>query len=160
MRETFHYEGDMTKEVTISNRTIEAFWSIFPPLWHQIRAFIREEANHHFDITVNQFHMLRRIDSGKDSVSKLADDKHISRAAISRIVEVLVNKNLITRTHNPEDRRQVKLTLTVEGRTLLDTLFQHTRRWMDSKLVLLDDHELENIIQALNALKKAFEAEG
>jgi len=147
----------MVTKAEWTERTVEAFWSNFPPLWHKIRAYIREEAIAQFDITVSQFHMLRRIDYGKDSVSQLADTMHISRAATSRTVNVLVNKGLLTRTHNPNDRRYVQLRLTEEGKILLQTLFGITGNWMEGKLAELDEAELENIINAVEALTRAFE---
>ena len=147
----------MAAKTDLYTQTIESFWSSIPPLWHKIRHHIRVEAEENFDITVNQLHMLRRIHFGKDSASKLAVDKHISRAAISRAVDVLVNKGLITRTQNPDDRRYIKLALTDEGEVLLNTLFGNTEVWMVTRLQALETDELENIILALKSLKTAFE---
>jgi len=137
--------------------TLDAFWGTIPPLWHQIRAQIRADAVENFDITVGQFHILRRIHFGMDSVSKLADDKHISRAAVSRAVDMLVNKGLIRRTPDPADRRCVRLSLTDAGQALLDALFENTRDWMAGKMASLDDAGLEKITQAIQYLKRAFE---
>ena len=136
--------------------TIEVFWETFPSLWHNIRARIRDVATLEFDITVEQFHILRRIHKGRDSVSKLADAKHISRPAISRAVDVMVKKGLVTRAQDPSDRRVVQLALTEEGQTLLEEIFSRNRAWMASKIILLEEAEL-NLIQAgLIALSKAF----
>jgi DNA-binding MarR family transcriptional regulator len=138
---------------------IDSFWDFFPPVWHTIRAHIRQEATEHFDITVGQFHLLRRIRKGTDSVSKLADDRHTSRPAISRAVDTLVKKGLVDRTHNPVDRRHVQLTLTDEGQSLMDTIFDNTRQWMVEKLKVLDGEEIEAILVAGEALKRAFTAD-
>ena len=75
---------------------IDKFWEFFPPVWHAVKAYIRTQATENFDITVGQFHILRRIKAGKDSVSKLAADRHTSRPAISRAVDVLVKKGLVS----------------------------------------------------------------
>ena len=137
-------------------RIIDKFWEFFPPVWHCVRAHIRHEATENFDITVGQFHILRRIWQGADSVSKLADDRHTSRPAISRSVDVLVNKGLVLRTQNPADRRNVQLSLTVEGQCVMDALFGNTRLWMAEKLSVLRDEEFEAILIAGDALKRAF----
>ena len=50
---------------------IDKFWEFFPPVWHSVKAHIRHDATEKFDITVGQFHILRRIRQGADSVSKL-----------------------------------------------------------------------------------------
>ncbi|OGO19796.1 MAG: hypothetical protein A2Z14_08225 [Chloroflexi bacterium RBG_16_48_8] len=138
----------------ILRRTIEEFWETFPSLWHNIRARIREVATEEFDITVDQFHILRRIHKGRDSVSKLAEAKHISRPAISRSVDVMVNKGLVTRTQVPHDRRHVQLALTDEGNALLEAIFSKNRDWMAGKLAILDETELNTIQVAMQALSK------
>ena len=147
----------MATKAELANQTIDVFWSTFPMLWHRVRAYIQEEAVEQFDITVGQFHTLRRIHSGKDSVSQLADAKHISRAAISRTVDLLVNKGWVTRTQNPEDRRYVRLALTEEGQALLQSVFHTVGDWMESRLIELDEAELENINLSLQTLREAFE---
>jgi DNA-binding MarR family transcriptional regulator len=136
--------------------TIDEFWETFPSLWHSIRARIRDVATEEFDITVEQFHILRRIHKGWDSVSKLAEVKHISRSAISRSVDVMVNKDLVTRTHNPQDRRYIHLALTEEGNTLLEAIFSKNRDWMASKLASLEEADLQVIRAAMMALSRAF----
>ena len=142
-------EKDLLKQVT------DMFWDAFPPFWHHIRAYIRETATENFDITVEQYHILRHIHHHeKGSVSDLADAKHISRPAISRTVDVLVNKGLITRTSNPEDRRYVQLTLTGAGQELLRAVFESTQTWMMSQFAALDKADLIIIMQALHVMKK------
>ena len=135
---------------------VDKFWEFFPPVWHTVRAHIRHEATENFDITVVQFHILRRIRHGCDSVSKLADDRHTSRPAISRAVDVLVTKGYIARTTNPDDRRNIQLSLTEEGDALLENLFSNTRQWMLEKLNVLSEAEIEAILVAGDALKRAF----
>ncbi len=137
--------------------TIDRFWAVFPSIWHQVRAHIHHEAVEDTTVTVRQFHILRGIHHGKDSVSELAATGHISRPATSRMVDVLVNKHLVNRSQNPQDRRHVQLTLTEEGEALLNTIFNNTHHWMSEKLVQLEVDELETIVQGMEALKKAFE---
>ena len=135
---------------------IDKFWEFFPPVWHTVKAHIRQEATENFDITVGQFHILRRIKGGTDSVSKLADDSHTSRPAISRAVDVLVIKGLVVRSQNPADRRNIQLSLTEAGQSLMEVLFSNTRKWMAEKFSVLDGGEFEAILVAGDALKRAF----
>jgi DNA-binding MarR family transcriptional regulator len=136
---------------------IHKYWQSLPTVWHVVKAHIQKEATDNFDITVGQFHTLRRIHQGKDSVSKIASDSHISRPAISRLVDVLVNKGLVSRTPNPEDRRNLQLTLTGAGQDLLRDLMSNTHQWMAEKLRVLEGDERETVIEALEILNKAFE---
>jgi DNA-binding MarR family transcriptional regulator len=140
----------------VLNSTIDQFWETIPSLWHMIRARIRDEALSQFDITVEQFHILRRIRKGRNSVSKLAEAKHISRPAISRAVDVMVNKDLVTRTQNPQDRRYIQLDLTQKGSKLLEAIIKKNRQWMIQRLASLDETELDAIQDAMQALRKAF----
>jgi DNA-binding MarR family transcriptional regulator len=150
----------MTETSTISEEllkcTIDEFWETFPSLWHSIRARLREVATEEFDITVEQFHILRRIHKGRDSVSQLAEAKQISRPAISRAVDVMVNKGLVARSRDSYDRRNVKLTLTEEGSTLLEAIFGKNRAWMAGRLSSLEEAEIKTIRDAMTALSKAF----
>jgi DNA-binding MarR family transcriptional regulator len=107
-----------------------------------------------FDITVEQFHILRHVRRGTASISELATAKNISRPAISQAVEVLVKKGLLTRVQSTQDRRFVELALTEAGNELLDTVFKETRDWMKQQMNALSNDELETIAKAMEVLKK------
>ena len=138
-------------------QTIDRFWESFPPTWNHIRTNVRGIAVEKFGITVEQFHILRHIRRGHDSVSELAEAKGISRPAISQAVELLVGKGLVTRRQNAEDRRFVQLELTDEGSELLSAIFRENRIWMEEKLSILTPEQMTQIIAALDVLKKVFE---
>jgi DNA-binding MarR family transcriptional regulator len=138
----------------IREQAIDRFWDTVPPLWGRIRAHIRATATAHFDVTVEQFHVLRYVRRRPGSMSELAAAKNISRPAISQAVEVLVKKGLLARLERPEDRRCVELTLTRAGNELLDTVFNETRAWMREGMKILSEEELEAITKAMPALKK------
>ncbi len=142
----------LRKEIT--EEALDKFWETVPPLWGGIRAHIRTVATENFRISIEQFQILRLIRSGRDSVSELAAAKKISRPAISQAMDALVNKGLLTRTQDVQDRRHMKLALTQPGNALLDAIFQNTRAWMRTKLASFSQNELENVIQAMESLKK------
>jgi DNA-binding MarR family transcriptional regulator len=139
------------------DQVIDRFWETVPPLWGRIRTYIRAKATENFDITVEQFHVLRYVRRGTDSMSELATAKNISRPAISQAVEVLVNKGLLVRVQSPRDRRYVGLGLTETGNVLLDTVFKDTRDWMKKCMKTLTADELETIAKAMEALQKMSE---
>src|SRR5512143_1064364 len=125
--------------------TIDRFWETVPPLWNFVRSHIRATATTKFDITVEQFHVLRHVRRGIASMSELATAKNISRPAISQAVDLLVNKGLLTRVQSTQDRRYVELALTDEGNALLDTVFKETRGWMKQRMHALTAQELETV---------------
>jgi len=145
---------DTTSESQVLEQTLDRFWETVPPLWGYIRAHIRAVATEIFDISVEQFHILRFIRHGHCSVSELAEARSISRPAVSQGVDALVNKGLVTRTQSKEDRRYVELELTPEGNALLDSVFQNTREWMKSSLETFSQEELELAIRGMEVLKK------
>lgn len=145
----------MTASKEHLRQAVDIFWETFPPFWHSIRAHIRHTAAEQFEISVEQFHILRHIRRGHGSVSELAEAKNISRPAISQGVNALVNKGLIVRAPDPLDRRHVQLALTDSGDVLLDTIFKDTRQWMMQMLAPLSDEELQLLTQAMQSLRKA-----
>ena len=136
----------------LARRAIERFWETLPPVWHNVRAFADNSAYEN-KLTMGGFSIMRGIRHGKDTVSEIAEKRHLSRSAISRAVDNLVVKGLVTRTPDEQDRRLVKLALTDEGELLLETMREETRNWMLSRFDTLDDHELDTIIKAFDLLK-------
>jgi DNA-binding MarR family transcriptional regulator len=147
----------MTSSERLRDQAIDRFWETIPPLWNVVRSHIRATATGSFDITVEQFHVLRYVRRGKESMSELATAKNISRPAISQAVDILVNKGFLTRVQSTKDRRYVDLALTDAGNNLLDTVFKETRGWMKERMSKLNGDELETIAKGMEALKKMLE---
>jgi len=146
----------MSASEPLRKRALDGFWETVPSLWGFVRSHIRATATQKFDITVEQFHVLRFVRRGM-SMSELAGARNISRPAISQSVDMLVKKGLLNRTRSTSDRRFVELTLTHEGNALLDAVFTETRLWMSERLRALSTEELEAVITAMAALKKMLE---
>jgi DNA-binding MarR family transcriptional regulator len=135
---------------------IEAFWSTVPPVWNRVKGNVRAIAVEHYDISVEQFHILRHIRRGLTSVSELAEVKQISRSAISQAVDILVARGLICRRQNALDRRNIPLELTESGNALLDTIWEKNRAWMKSQMVSLTEPDLHIITAAMEILTRTF----
>jgi DNA-binding MarR family transcriptional regulator len=144
----------MTSSEQLREKAIDRFWETVPPLWNTVRSHIRTTATAKFDITVEQFHVLRYVRRGPNSMSELAVAKNISRPAISQAVDVLVKKGLLTRVPSSTDRRVIELALTDAGNALLDTVFHENREWMKERMNRLNVDELVTIGKAMEALKK------
>jgi DNA-binding MarR family transcriptional regulator len=144
----------MTTGSRLRQQAIDRFWETVPPLWGFIRSHIRLTATANFDITVEQFHVLRYVRRSPGSMSELAAAKNISRPAISQAADVLVRKGYVRRLGRTGDRRFVELALTAAGDHLLDAVFSETRLWMSERMQGMSSKELEAIIRAMPALKK------
>ena len=137
-------------------QAIDRFWETIPPIWSRVRSNLRTTALEQFGITVEQFHILRHINHGINSVSDLAKERSISRPAISQVVDALAHKSLLTRQQSVADRRCVKLALTESGEALIKAIFDDNRRWMLTKLEGLNQDDLTAAIHAMQIIKNTF----
>ncbi len=139
-------------------QTIERFWDTVPPVWGHVRGNARSNAIKDFNLTLIQFHILRHIRHGIHSVGELAEKQQISRPAVSQAVDMLVEKGLVARQQDKQDRRFLQLALTENGSSLLNAVFSKNRRWMAEKMASLKPDELETIIAAMIILKRTFDS--
>jgi DNA-binding MarR family transcriptional regulator len=144
---------NFSEEDELRQFVVERFWETVPPVWHQVRNHVRSIATERYEISVEQFHILRMIHKGITLVSDLADARSMSRPAISQMVDGLVEKGYITRRQDPKDRRYVHLALTEEGTKMLTCIFAENRSWMAAKLEHLSPEELNAILSAFELLK-------
>ena len=88
---------------------------------HVSHAFSRKLAAR--DVTVAEWAVMRAL-YGKEptSPSRLADDMALTRGAISKLADRLINKELVARVDNPNDGRAHKLKLTKAGMSLVPEL--------------------------------------
>ena len=136
--------------------TVDSVLETIPPVWDRIRSNLRAAATQGFGISLEQFHILRHIRMGYCHVGDLADKKQISRSAVSQAVDVLVAKDLVTRSREKGDRRLVRLELTPYAGSVLDANFRENRDWVRKKMDFLSPGELETIRNAMETLKKVF----
>jgi DNA-binding MarR family transcriptional regulator len=139
--------------------TVDALLASLPPVWDRIRSNLRIAATTRFAITLEQFHVLRHIRQGYQSVGDLAEKRQISRSAVSQAVGVLAGKGLVTRRQESDDRRCVLLELTPHANRVLDANFKANRLWMKTRMASLTMEELNSIRQAMKILKKTFSPE-
>jgi DNA-binding MarR family transcriptional regulator len=137
-------------------KAVERYWEVIPPAWHKTRTVIRGTADEKFDLTVEQFQVLRRIRKGIASVSAIADDNHTSRSAVSKAVDVLVNRGLILRNQDPNDRRNIPLALTKKGEHAMLSIFTEAEGWLAMRIARLNDPERATLLGALDMIYKAF----
>jgi DNA-binding MarR family transcriptional regulator len=148
----------MDKETQLQEAVDEVI-NTLPGVWNNIRAKLRFAATSNFGITLEQFHILRHIRKGYASVADLAEVKQISRPAVSQAVQSLVEKGLVTRQTDVDDRRSARLTLTPYAEKVLDANYDSTREWMKGKMQTISSDEAEQVICAMEILKKLFNSE-
>jgi DNA-binding MarR family transcriptional regulator len=143
----------------MSNPLNDKFWETVPPAWFQARAQIRGAAAEQFNLSVEQFQVLRRIRRGFDSVSALAEEGRTSRPAVSKTVDGLVNRGLVSRLTDILDRRHIRLSLTEEGARVMNGIFRQANDWLETRFARLTAAEREQLVDALSLLQKSLNDE-
>ena len=95
------------------------------------------------------FHLSRKQSSG---VTDLGDHLGVTSAAVSQMLERLVQQGLILRTEDPNDRRVKKIVLTEKGSQVLQEGLHGRQDWLVDLADTLSNIEKEKITAALNTL--------
>jgi DNA-binding MarR family transcriptional regulator len=138
---------------------IDKYWESVPPAWRQTRSQIRGIAVEKFQMTEEQFQVLRRIRKGSGSVSALAQASQTSRSAVSKAVDALVRRGLVVRSQDPDDRRNIPLALTDEGQRVMSAIFSEAEAWLSARFSPLNPQEIESLLQGLEILHNVFSNE-
>lgn len=92
---------------------------------------------------------------GTCGVSGIGEHLGITRAASSQLVERLVGLGLLAREEDPLDRRGKQITLTPDGRALIEAGIEARARWIEELMTALSPEQYDEIIRALTALSAA-----
>ena len=136
--------------------TVDCVLETLPPVWDRIRYNLRVAATGKFGISLEQFHVLRHIRKGYQSVRDLAEKRQVSPAATSQGVENLVRKGLVTRRQKGGDRRCVLLELTPYASEVLDANYEENRAWVRERMASLTVTELGEVRRAMATLRGVF----
>jgi DNA-binding MarR family transcriptional regulator len=126
-----------------------------PLLMRILRTKFREM--HTGRLSMVQFRTLTFLNTNQDaSLSETATAIGLSLPSMSKLVEVLVNMNLIHREMHGGDRRRICLSITERGKSELDEAYQHTQTYFAEKFASLNEDERDQIEAAMNIMKKLF----
>lgn len=85
-------------------------------------------------------------------VSDMGQAIGLSNAAASQVVDHLVQLDLMERTENPDDRRFKQLTLTPQGRALVQKGVEARCHWLEGLAQILTETQQVEIVSALAQL--------
>jgi DNA-binding MarR family transcriptional regulator len=91
------------------------------------------------------------------SLSELAEHLGVTCATASTTIERLVQRNLVERNDHPQERRRVVLSLTQEGKSLLEQSQEKTRAHIAEIIKELTPEQISQIEEGLTLLKNVFE---
>jgi len=106
-----------------------------------------------FDITIDQWLVLKTIEEDATATQQqMAAKVFKDIASVTRIIELLVNKNFVLRNFNPKDRRRFDLQLTIVGKKLLEEIQPLVNQNRKSALTGLSEQELAVLQSALSKI--------
>ena len=132
---------------------------VVPGVMRTIRAELRRHRT--ADLSIPQFRTLAFIDRNVDaSLSDVTEHIGLTLPSMSKIVDGLVTRKLVTRQTARDDRRRMTLALTARGLTALQTSRAATRACLAEDLAALNDRQREIIVQAMGILRPVFTSQG
>lgn len=101
-------------------------------------------------LPVNHFITLIALNRlGTQSISELADHLAISKQQMSPIINKLLSTSLVKKEQAPTDRRTSNITLTNEGRKILEDHHNKMTEVLAQKVAVLSDDEITEFIEKL-----------
>lgn len=89
---------------------------------------------------------------------ELAEYEKVQPPSMTRVIAVLEERNLVRREPHPSDRRQVILTVTAEGRALVNRVRRRREAWLTQRLQELSPEERAILRAAAPILEKISQA--
>jgi DNA-binding MarR family transcriptional regulator len=89
---------------------------------------------------------------------ELAEHEKVQPPSMTRVIAVLEERNLVRREPHPTDRRQVILTVTAEGRDLVQRVRRRREAWLAQRLQELSETERQALRAAAPILEKISQA--
>ena len=143
---------EMTKDELVESTlhlTDKAFRDLFPILPKEWLSL---------DLTMPQLKVvLLLFTNGPERMGTIASALGVSLATATGVVDRLVEKDMVTREGDPNDRRIVLIRLSDKGEKIITGLWQLARVNTEALLKALDQRKLQLLNEALSALLEAGE---
>jgi DNA-binding MarR family transcriptional regulator len=111
-------------------------------------------------LTITQLRSLFLIaNKGRTNFRKLAEALRVTPSNVTGIADRLEEQGLVSRTQNPEDRRETTLQATEKGEALVSNLKEAGMKQMTQILSLLSVEELSSLIRGLSAFIEAADSD-
>ena len=136
---------------------IESILQLTDKLFRQLLPILPMEWIH-LDLTMSQLKIvLLLFITGHSRMSDIASELGVSLATATGVVDRLVERNLLIRNGDPDDRRVVLCQLSNDGEKIIRDLWQLSQKRAGALMIALDTQQLLLISEALQALTHAWE---
>jgi len=107
-------------------------------------------------LSPSQINTIMRLNyGGSCGVTDIGEHIGISNAAASQMIDRLVNLGFIERVEDPQDRRAKHLSLTPNGKALVEGGMEAREHWMQQLTSTLTPEQQDTIAAALTMLTEA-----
>ena len=118
---------------------------------HSIRTFMLFAKRHNYQVA--QLNALIRLYYKNDcGISDLGEETGVTSAAVSQLMEKMVQHGLVLRTEDPLDRRHKVLMLTETGQKIARESLTARKIWLAHLIELLTPKEQERVNDAIQLL--------
>ena len=91
---------------------------------------------------------------GSHTLGELADRERVSAPSMNRTVNCLQESGYVSRTADENDGRKVQISLTAEGRAVVDETARRRDAWVEEALADLSAQERETLTQAAEIMQR------
>ena len=107
--------------------------------------------SHKYQLSYSQYCILMKIDVDGIPMSALANNLGLDKSTLTRNINVLINRTLVTKIQDQSDLRIYRVSLTNEGELIKQSLYQDLDRFTSELINSLDDR-VQNEIYLLDKL--------
>ena len=108
------------------------------------------------EVTLPQFRTLVMLaNRGPQTVSSIADGLDVHASTMTRMCNRLVNRGLVIRTPSATDRREVVVTLSTQGRQLVEDVTARRRRDLDAVVERMPPEDRSAVVTGLELFAHA-----
>lgn len=128
----------------------------------QVMRVLRAQMRRHraADLSVPEFRTLGFLNGHAGaSLTDVADHIGLTLPSMSKLVDGLVERKLVTRKFVPADRRRMTLELTARGCAILQAAHAPTEAYLAEVLSALSPTERATVVQAMRVLRPLFISE-
>jgi DNA-binding MarR family transcriptional regulator len=129
--------------------------TVIPAVTRFLRASLRGHGQPHLSLSqLRVMHFLRRCPQA--SLSEVANYLDVTRPTMSAMVERLVQRGLVQRLENPQERRRIALSLTEAGNAEMEKVYDATLNTVAHRLEVLSEAQLQQVKLGLSVLGDLF----
>ena len=149
----------MSKSKKLSPSDLKSFTRTFLQCGDHLHTLCRLEINNKlakYDVKYSQWLILDCLTQAEvDNPSKVASQLGMERATVSRSLDILESRNLVSRTHNLTDRRVVEIQVTAQGKKIAQQGVQRLEQLVQQITSEFSNSHVNDAFDVLEGIKES-----